>query len=208
MEWLKELLEKAKVTDGKLDIESLMKLIQAEFPKHAVPKSEFNAANLDKKKLESDLKERDGQLETLKASTGDSVTMKKQIEDLQGENEKAKKQHEDDMKNLKLESAIKLSLTNIAHDVDLVAGLFDKEKLMVAEDGKVLGLEEQLKTIKESKEFLFKKDESDQGTGGQNQRRQEYNPKAGDTNTQSLAKTIAESMNKEANENPYAKAWG
>ena len=42
MDWLKELLEKAVIKDGKLDIEALMKSVSAEFPKHAVPKKEYN----------------------------------------------------------------------------------------------------------------------------------------------------------------------
>ena len=42
MEWLKTILEKAVITDGKLDVEATMKLINAEFPKHAVPKQDYN----------------------------------------------------------------------------------------------------------------------------------------------------------------------
>ena len=42
MEWLKTILEKAVITDGKLDVEATMKTINAEFPKHAVPKQDYN----------------------------------------------------------------------------------------------------------------------------------------------------------------------
>ena len=42
MEWLKAILEKAVITDGKLDVEATMKTINAEFPKHAVPKQDYN----------------------------------------------------------------------------------------------------------------------------------------------------------------------
>ena len=42
MEWLKAILEKAVITDGKLDVEATMKSINAEFPKHAVPKQDYN----------------------------------------------------------------------------------------------------------------------------------------------------------------------
>lgn len=39
MEWLKKILEQAKVNEeGKIDIDAVMKLVNAEFPKHAVPK--------------------------------------------------------------------------------------------------------------------------------------------------------------------------
>ena len=42
MEWLKAILEKAVITDGKLYVEATMKTINAEFPKHAVPKQDYN----------------------------------------------------------------------------------------------------------------------------------------------------------------------
>lgn len=42
MEWLKTILEKAVITDGKLDVDATMKEINGEFPKHAVPKQDYN----------------------------------------------------------------------------------------------------------------------------------------------------------------------
>ena len=42
MEWLKELLEKAKITDEKLNVDEVMEAAKKEFPKHAVPKNVFN----------------------------------------------------------------------------------------------------------------------------------------------------------------------
>ena len=41
MEWLKELLEGAKITDGKLNVDEVMESVKKEFPKHAVPKNGF-----------------------------------------------------------------------------------------------------------------------------------------------------------------------
>jgi len=43
MEWIKIILEKSAVMeDGKPDVEAILKVIAAEFPKHAVPKKDFN----------------------------------------------------------------------------------------------------------------------------------------------------------------------
>ena len=53
-----------------------------------------------------------------------------------------------------------MSVAATAQDSDLVAGLVDRSKLILSDDGKITGLEEQLKTIKESKPFLFKQEES------------------------------------------------
>lgn len=105
---------------------------------------------------EERIKERDKQLEDLKNTAGDNVELQKQITDLQTENNAAKEKYEADMKELKLSTAIKLAIGEAAQDADLVSSLFDRTKLILTDDGKITGLEEQLKTIRESKPFLFK----------------------------------------------------
>ena len=55
-----------------------------------IPKTRFDEVNNEKKKLELDLRDRDGQLETLKNSTGDVEAMKQQIATLQAENQNLK----------------------------------------------------------------------------------------------------------------------
>ena len=102
--------------------------------------------------------ERDKQLETLKNSTGDMEALKQQIITLQADNQAAKEKYDADMKELKLSTAIRLALGESAQDSDLVAGLFDKSKLILSDDGKVTGLEEQLKSLKKEKAFLFKEE--------------------------------------------------
>lgn len=121
-----------------------------------VPKADYDTANQAKGQLEKDIKDRDKQLEDLKKNSGDNAELKKQIETLQAENKAAVEKNEADMKELKLSTAIKLAIAESAQDADLVTGLFDKSKLILSDDGKVTGLEEQLKSIKESKPFLFK----------------------------------------------------
>ena len=123
-------------------------------------KAKLDDSNNAKTKLEEDLKERDTQLENLKKSAGDNEELKKQIETLQNENKAAKEKYEADLKELQITNAIKLAIADSAQDVDLVAGLFDKSKLILDDGGKVTGLEEQLKGIKESKGFLFKPQEN------------------------------------------------
>lgn len=153
MDWLKKLIEK-HTKDGVLDIEALNKEVAVEFPKHAVPKETYNALSETKVKLEKDIVERDGQLEILKKV--DAAGLQAEIVKLQGENKEAKEKYDADMKDLALTSAIKLALTGKVHDEDMVAGLFDKTKLILNDDGKVTGLDDQLTTISESKKFLFK----------------------------------------------------
>lgn len=121
-----------------------------------VPKVQLDEAMEAKKTLDSQIKDRDKQLETLKKSTGDAAELQKKIEELQTANKTAKTDYETKLKDVQLTNAIKLAVAADAQDVDLVAGLFDKSKLILGDDGKITGLDDQLKTLKESKAFLFK----------------------------------------------------
>ncbi|MDD3251932.1 MAG: phage scaffolding protein [Lachnospiraceae bacterium] len=125
-------------------------------------KAEYDALKQERDSLAAQVTERDGQLETLRKSAGENETLTKQIADLQAENLAARQQYESDMKELKLSTAIKLALGDTAQDAELVAGLFDKSKLILSEDGKVTGLEEQLKALKKEKAFLFKEEKTPQ----------------------------------------------
>lgn len=119
-------------------------------------KSEFDDLKKQLAASEDQIKDRDKQLEELKKTAGDNAELLKQIADLQVENTATKEKYEAEMKDLKLSTAIKLAVGESAQDADLVAGLFDRSKLILSDDGKITGLEEQMKTIKESKPFLFK----------------------------------------------------
>lgn len=125
-------------------------------------KSDYETLKQQLEAQTAQMAERDAQLETLKKSAGDNEALTKQIADLQAENTAAKEKYESDMKELKIVTAIKLVVGESAQDADLVAGLFDKSKLILSEDGKVTGLEEQLKSLKKEKAFLFKEEKPQQ----------------------------------------------
>ena len=73
MEWLRKLLENATITDGKLDIDGLMKSINTEFPKNAVPKDKYN-------EISNDLKTANKTLDTLKKNHKDVEDLQREIE--------------------------------------------------------------------------------------------------------------------------------
>lgn len=127
-----------------------------------VPKHRFDEVNEAKKKVEKDLKEQTGNLETLKKSAGDNEDLQNQIKQLQEDAAEKEQQYQNDIKELRLSNAIKTAVSGKVLDEELVEGLFDKSKLILDEDGKVTGLEEQMKGLQESKSFLFKKEEEQQ----------------------------------------------
>ena len=86
MDWLKKLLEGAKITDGKLDIEALMTSINTEFPKNAVPKDKYND-------ISGQLKTANDTIKDLKKNNGDNEALQNTIKD-----------HEKTIANLKADS--------------------------------------------------------------------------------------------------------
>ena len=139
-----------------------------------VPKERFNSVNEAKKKAEQEVADRDKQIEELKKA-GNVDELKQKIDELQKQNKEASEKYAADLKNLKLDAAIKAALSN-AQDVDIVAGLIDKNKLILGDDDKVTGLAEQVSQLQKDKAFLFKTT-------------QQYNPANGNPPT----------------ENPFAK---
>lgn len=142
------------------DIKSKYKDIDLVDSSKYVEKTKFDEVKQAKKQLETDVKDRNTQLENLKKSAGDNATLKQQIEQLQNDNKKKDEEYQAELKDLKLTNAIKLALTDSAQDTDLVAGLIDKSKLILSDDGNVTGLDEQITGLKDTKGFLFKSTET------------------------------------------------
>ncbi len=131
----------------------------AEEMKGFIPKHRFDEVTEAKKQLEKDLAARDTQLEELKKV--DAEGLKVQIEKLQGENKTAKEQFEQQVKQMKIDSAVELALTNAkAKNTKAVKALLDLEKAELDGDT-VKGLDDQIKKLTESEDskFLFSGDE-------------------------------------------------
>ena len=137
----------------------------AEELKGFVPKNRFDEVNEEKKNLQTAKKKAEDDLEELKKSAGDNAALQQQITDLQNAAKQKDTEYAEQIKAMKLANAIRLGITD-AQDADLVAGLVDQSKLILGDDGKLTGLDEQLKALRESKPFLFKEKEQDKGAKG------------------------------------------
>src|SRR5690606_36166145 len=108
-----------------------------------------------KNKLETDLQARDTQLEELKKAAGTSEELKKQIETLQAENKTAAEEWQTKVEKMQRDFAVEKALTTAkAKNPKAVKALLDMEKVKLDGD-KLLGLDDQLKAIKESDPYLF-----------------------------------------------------
>lgn len=122
--------------------------MSAEELKGYVPKERFNEVNEAKKNAEALVKERDGQIETLKASSGDNEALKKQIEDLQAANKEAADKYDADLKQLRRDNAVENGIVNFkGKNAKAIKALLDYEKIEVLEDGTTKGLTEQLEAL-------------------------------------------------------------
>lgn len=162
MEWLKAILEKAEIKDGKLDVDAVMNAAQKEFPKYAVPKDDFNT------KVE-ELKTANGTIEELKKSNGDNEELQKKIGDYEIEIKNLKKTAENTSKTYALkESLAKQGVFDPDYLIYKAGGL---DKFTFDKEGKPVGVEEAVKPYKEDTTMahLFK----------QEQQKLPYNPKDG-----------------------------
>jgi hypothetical protein len=159
MDWLKALLKAQGLDDAA--IEKIVADAGKELPKHYMPKDKYNEAVEARKQAEKDAADRDTQIAELGKTAGLSEELKQQISTLQAANKEAADKYAADLKELTLTNAIKTALSGKVHDEGLAAGLIDKAKLVLDGD-KVVGLEEQVKGLKESKAFLFKPEQAQQ----------------------------------------------
>lgn len=174
-----------------------------------VSKGDLDTAKAEKEQLQTLIAARDRQLEELKKAGGDSEELKKQIEDLQKANKEDAKKHADELKELRLTNAIKLAVAGKVHDEDMAAALFDRTKLVLTEEGSVAGLEEQLKSIRESKSFLFKDGAGEQGGSADGpQGKGGYKPKGGKAPEEGYASQYAKQRNEAETANAKSSLWG
>ncbi|MCC0765091.1 phage scaffolding protein [Clostridioides sp. ES-S-0006-03] len=155
MEWLRKILEGIKIEENKIDVEEILKSVNTEFPKYAVPKETFNKANEQLKEANKAIESFNSKMtqeDVEKIKTEHQAQIKKIEENHKIEVEKMQNES---LKTRKLSAVEKALLTNKAKHTDLLTNKFDLEKISVGEDGKITGIEEQLKELQESYQDLF-----------------------------------------------------
>lgn len=154
MDWLKEILKNSGIEDEKID--ELVGSINKELPKYFIPKNKYNEIAEIRKDLEEQLNTANATIEELKKSNKDNEELQKQIKQYEEQIKNLKAESETKIRDLTLDNAIRLALKeNKAKYDDLLIGKVDKSKLTIKEDGTIEGLEEQIKTLKETYKELF-----------------------------------------------------
>ncbi len=135
-----------------------------------VEKTKYSELETIKKQLEESNKTVNKQLEDLKKNTGDAEALKAEIQKIQDENKNKETEYTNNIKKLKVDNAVELALIGAkAKNTKAVKALLNLENLEIGEDGKVKGLEDQIKNLTkdEGTAFLFEaesKTETPKGT--------------------------------------------
>lgn len=121
-----------------------------------IPYNRFKEVNDQSKDLKSQIESRDKQLKELEEKTKGNEELSARIKQLQEENEKVRVDYEGKIKQTTLDYTIdNLATKNKVRNVKALKALLDFEK--IGED--YSGLEEQVKSIKESDPYLFEVEE-------------------------------------------------
>ena len=138
--------------------EELAEWVMNELNGNFIPKTRFNEINTELKQTKDLVKERDGQLETLKKSNVDSEELKKQIEQLQKDNKAKDEAHANEIKQIKIDTAIDKALADAkAKNTKAVKALLELGDVEIGDDGTIKGLDAKIKALTEAEDtkFLF-----------------------------------------------------
>lgn len=146
LEWLKTIL-------GDTYTEDIDKKVSDEIGKGFVARSDFNVLNETKKALETQIKDRDADIEELKKV--DAKGLQAKIAEMQTQYDTETKTLNEKLQKQMLDSKIDLALLGAkAKNTKAVRALLDAEAIKL--DGEnVLGLTDQLAAIQKDNPFLF-----------------------------------------------------
>lgn len=193
MDWLIELLKKefGELEGAKKKIDSAIEAVKSEFPKHAVPKEQYNKKAEKAKELESELETAQGKykeaaekLDDLSKKADGNEELKAEFQKVKAEYEEYKAGEEKRVQQIQARANVEKELLKNDADknaVDLLMNDFDLEKIRITDDGKLDGFSDQLKAVKEKRPTLFAHEnyEDDQpkkrrGEGGGEGRESKY----------------------------------
>lgn len=124
-----------------------------------VEKKELDTANQTIKDYKKEIGKRDNQLEDLKGKVKDNETLTKEIETLKTNNEKTTNDYEAKLKQINFDTKFEKAVAQYkTKNPKALKALLDMTKINLTEDGTFIGLEEQMKALKESDAYLFEQE--------------------------------------------------
>ncbi|MCQ9290697.1 phage scaffolding protein [Staphylococcus hyicus] len=147
-------------------------------------KSEYAQEEIDSYKKR--IKEKDSELTDLQKKADNGEDLKEQIQALREAGKEKETQHQQEMNKLKLKYEVSKALTSAgARNERAVLALINTDELKLSNEGQgIIGLEEQLKALKDTDSYLFNVSENsnDANNGSNNQDNGNYNQHINDYN--------------------------
>ena len=136
--------------NGEIDKQKVIDSIE-ENNSGMVPRSRLNDKNAEIKELKEEITNRDSQIEKLEKSVDQDSELQKELEQLKQSNA----DWQDKYQKSQLNNAIKLGVAKDANDPNDILAFIKTDDLELQDDGKVKGLDDALKNLRESKPYLF-----------------------------------------------------
>lgn len=158
-----------------------------------IPKARFDQVNTEAKDYKKQVTERDKQLSDLKNEFKDAAGLKVKVEELEAANKQKDTDYQDQLNRLKFDNALEQALKGTkAKNTKALKALLDLEKVKLDGDT-LLGLEDQVTSLKKEHEYLFEKEVK--GTGAFNTGGAGGN--GGSNNDKSIGQKLAEARSQE-----------
>lgn len=149
----KEQLQALNLTEEQINA------IIEDYGKNYVSKAQFNEKNDAYKQAKLEIENLTNDISTLSEANKANEALQSQIKELQDAAIKREADYNENIKNMKIDTAITKALSKSgAMNETILTGLLDRTKIAIGEDNTITGIQEQINALKESDPYLFKQD--------------------------------------------------
>lgn len=146
---IKAIIAKHTKEDGSFDSEAFATEINATIPKEFVSKEQYSKKTEEIEQLTTDL-------ESAQKSNLSTEELQKQLEKAVNDAKEREAQFNADLASMQKTNAVKLALKDSGTvNSDLLFGQVNMDNVIIQDDGKISGLDDQVATFKESMPYLF-----------------------------------------------------
>jgi len=161
----REQLRKLELSDDQVD--SVMSIHGSDIEKF---KDELDSLKTEKDSLNEQISNRDSDIKKLKKDSGSNEELTKRLTDLQGKYKSDTNELRSQLEQNKLDNALNNALVSAnVRNPKAARALLNVEDIKLSDQGSLIGLNDQIESLKESDGYLF-----NEGT------RTEYNPAGGE----------------------------
>lgn len=139
--------------------EEQINAIIEDYGKNYVSKAQFNEKNDAYKQAKLEIENLTTDINNLSEANKANEALQSQIKELQDAATKREADYNENIKNMKIDTAITKALSKSgAMNETILTGLLDRTKIAIGEDNTITGIQEQIVALKESDPYLFKQD--------------------------------------------------